>query len=223
MLFTVCSGRLWYVNNMDLHRAEKKPDWEKLRARHRNFWQRWAARTNGIVTPGNAISALGFVLVLYGLLLIYRGDVAVGMVMVALGRILDMADGYMAHKTGTKSPLGEAVDATIDKVEIAVALPVLAFSEVLLPWQALALALLQVVNIACAAVARLRRISLHASELGKYAATLQWTAIVLYGFAVALEGRGTVSVLLWIAHIIFALSIVMGTVAASGYIKDAAV
>ena len=199
---------------MNLHRSGNKPDWEKLRARNRNYWQNIAASTSGIITPGNVISLTGFGLVLWGLWLVYADEVGLGLVLVVAGRILDVIDGYLAEKTGPKSPLGEAVDAGIDKIEIAVALPVLAVAGVLWPWQALLLAVLHIINLVCSLIARYRHVPIHASRLGKYATAAQWVAIALYGLAVVLDS-------LWIlAHATFWASVLLGVVASYGYIRD---
>src|SRR4051794_15939162 len=102
---------------LDLHHASEA-DWKRLPAAERNSWQRLAARTQGIVTPANLISLGGAAVVFYGLYLIAHSQIVTGILTVLAGRAADIIDGYIAHRTGTKSPLGEAVDVTIDKITI---------------------------------------------------------------------------------------------------------
>ncbi|HEX5797672.1 MAG TPA: hypothetical protein VFX86_04770 [Candidatus Saccharimonadales bacterium] len=40
---------------MNLHRAGRVPDWEKVPEGRRNRWQKLAAKTKGVITPGNAV------------------------------------------------------------------------------------------------------------------------------------------------------------------------
>lgn len=201
---------------MDLHRPDKEPDWQRAPAQQRNAWQRLALATNGLITPGNALSATGLILVLIGIRGIYTGEVLKGVMLVAMGRVLDVLDGFMAEATSTKSRLGEAVDAVVDKIELVVALPILALVGVVLPWQAGVLALLHMINALCAVIARGRRVPLHASSIGKLAIASQWVAITLYGLGFVFGG-------LWytLAHGTFLVSVLLGLIAAIGYIRSA--
>ncbi|HUP26644.1 MAG TPA: CDP-alcohol phosphatidyltransferase family protein [Candidatus Limnocylindrales bacterium] len=203
---------------MKLHRVGKKADWDKLKARNRNNWQRLAVKTHGIITPGNIISVVGFVLVVTGLWYIYNNHTILGVMAVLTGRVLDIADGILADKTGTKSPLGEVIDASIDKLEIALALPVMVISAILLPWQAIVLVVQHLANVIFAGITKARGILPHASRSGKYATTAQWGSVVLYGIAKAnLDHIGLRST----GHVIFGLSVVLGLMATAGYAKNA--
>jgi len=203
---------------VNLHRVERRADWDKLKSRQRNFWQRLAVATHGIITPGNVISVVGFILVLWGLGNLYRGHLLSGTIAITMGRALDIADGILADKTGTKSPLGEAVDATIDKVEIAAALPVLVITSILLPWQAIVIFLQHLANVLFTGIAKLRGRLPHASKAGKYATTAQWAAIVLYGCS---RLTGSLSGLSLLADAVFGVSVVMGLSAAYKYAEKA--
>lgn len=203
---------------MKLHRVGKKADWDKLKSRNRNNWQRLAVRTHGVVTPGNLISVLGFGLVLLGLWHLYYRHLLFGISAIVIGRVLDIVDGMLAHKTGTKSPLGEVVDATIDKIEIAAALPVLISARILLPWQVGMIFVQHLANAIFATTAKWRGILMHTSRAGKYATTAQWGAIILYGLAITVHDAGW---LLFIASVVFGVSMVWGLQAARGYAKKA--
>ena len=70
-----------------------------------------------VLSVPNLISAAGFGLVLAGL---RRGiDEPAGLLSVAVGRVLDLADGQVARRTGQSSEFGAAVDATLDKAGVA--------------------------------------------------------------------------------------------------------
>lgn len=202
---------------MKLHRVGKKPDWEKLRDRQRNFWQRLAVRTHSIVTPANIISILGLVLVVTGLVQIYDQEFWSGLAYVIVGRIFDILDGVIADKTGTKSHLGEVVDGTIDKLQMAIALPILVLASVLFWWQAVILFVLHSANALAGLVIKLRGGEFHTSRMGKYATTAQWEALALYLLLKALGWAGATLVL---AHVVFAISVLMGIQASRGYAKQ---
>lgn len=76
--------------------------------------QKVAEATNGIVTPGNATSATGFGLSMHG---ISNLDGYGGLIETGAGFGLDVVDGKVSRATGTASPLGEVVDATLDKIK----------------------------------------------------------------------------------------------------------
>lgn len=203
---------------MKLHRVGKRADWDRLKARNRNNWQKVAVKTHGIITPGNIISMVGFGLVVSGLWFMYIDQVLLGVLMVGVGRLLDIADGMLADKTGTKSPLGEVVDATIDKAEIALALPVLVITQVLLPWQALVIVALHALNVVLIFITKVRGMLPHASQSGKYATTVQWVAIVLYG---VIKNNPSLRSISWLSHAVFNLALILGLVTIYGYAKKA--
>src|SRR5690349_11384075 len=101
---------------MKLHHAGTKPDWDLVAASKRNSWQRLAKLSYGVMTPGNLLSFIGILLVGIGLAAINRQHIWKGLVLLAMGRLCDILDGSAAEYTGTKSPLGEAVDASLDKI-----------------------------------------------------------------------------------------------------------
>src|SRR6266446_5236311 len=125
---------------MDMHQAGESPDWTKVPPRNRNFWQQIAADTQGVGTPGNALSVLGFSLVVAGLLVVASRSLWEGTFLVGLGRIADLVDGVIAQRTGTKSPLGRLLDAGLDKAGALLALGVFAAVHVLPIWLAAAIA-----------------------------------------------------------------------------------
>lgn len=205
---------------MNLHRANKKADWDEIPANERNVFQRIAAKTDGVVTPGNATSVVGAFTVASGLKDIYKGKTKRGIVKVGIGRVGDLVDGTVADKTGTKGPKGEATDAGIDKALMLTALPVLVKKGGLPKYAAGALLAQNAASAAIAAQAKQEDVTLHPSEDGKKAVFGQWGAVGLYGLAEAarradapnvargLEAAGLASL---------AVATVLGTKAVIGY------
>lgn len=175
---------------MNLHRSDKVPDWEKVPENQRNIFQRTAAKTNGVVTPGNVISVAGLAITLSGLKDMHDGQYTRGTVKIGVGRLCDMADGFAADKTGTKSALGEAVDAFIDKVVMAVGLLVLRKADIVPRETARAFAVQNGVNALATGVAKMRGVDLHPTEKGKKTAWAQWMTLGGRSLGAALEHGG---------------------------------
>ena len=165
---------------MDLHRASKVPDWEVIPPHKRNVWQHMAADTYGVGTPGNFLSVSGFLCVLAGLWIVVAGSLFAGTVLVSVGRLADIADGIIAHRTGTKSPLGRLLDASLDKTGAYLALIIFTLRGVLPPAVAIAIALPNLVTMFVSSYAPWRHIFLNPSLAGKLAAGGYWTAIIAF-------------------------------------------
>ena len=174
---------------MDLHQAAKKPDWQKVEPDQRNGWQRLAHSTNGLVTPGNIVSIVGALLVVWGLLRVYNGALGQGLCILLIGRLADIADGVVAHRTGTKGPLGETLDATIDKLAMAAALVVFVLAEAVPLLPLIGFAFLNSGAAVLGVIARMRRRIMHPSFFGKISTGFQWAAFLLYILAELLESQ----------------------------------
>jgi cardiolipin synthase (CMP-forming) len=167
---------------MNLHRTNGQPEWVSVEPSGYNLWQRVAAATHGYVTPGNMTTLCGLVLVMIGLVHIVAEEYWLGGVLVVIGRLLDLVDGWLADITHTKSPLGEIADAGADKIETFAAIAVL-FAAALAPWWLLVALILPHVGIAIIAyIARTKNVQLHPSRLGKISMALLWVA--LFGFII---------------------------------------
>jgi len=168
-----------------MHRTGKRPDWAKVPRQRWNIWQRVAHETGGALTIGNVLTAIGFLMVVVGLVAIIRESYWHGLVLICVGRILDILDGWSAHQTGTKSPLGELFDSTADKLETAAALIVLTLTSVFPLWAAV-LVFVPQLAIAVLTGVRLRAgRRLHPSRLGKYAMAAAWLGIGVFILAAA--------------------------------------
>ena len=162
---------------MELHRASKIPDWEKIPTSERNIFQKVAAKTKGYVTPGNSVSVAGLLLTHSGLIDINCGNSIRGITKVGVGRVMDIADGFVADKTGTKSSIGEKFDATIDKILMADALWLLHKKEMVPATAAVFIGAQNLVNTVATGIATLRRNEIHSSREGKITTAMQWVAI----------------------------------------------
>lgn len=209
---------------MNLHRTGEKAQWEQVDKSRQSRWQKIAAATGGIVTPGNAFSLTGLGLVGFGLKDILKDNPGRGIVLIGIGRIMDVLDGYIADKTETKSPLGEGLDVVIDKLEAAAALPVF-YKTGLAPKPVLAAFFGQ--NLANAAVttyAKHKNRTIHPSKEGKLNTGGQWGTIGLYALSNIANstGRtGTSEVINSSAFATTAITMFLGVKAFAGYTRDA--
>lgn len=165
---------------MKLHRTTGQPDWATLNPQVYTVWQKIAAGTRGYVTPGNLVTIIGLALVALGLVEVVAENYWLGGLLIIIGRSLDLLDGWLAELTRTKSPLGEIMDASADKIGTFGAVIVLFVIEVVPAWVLLALLLPHVVITGISLLARFRRRSLHPSRAGKISMALLW--VVIFGF-----------------------------------------
>ena len=202
---------------MDLHRTKGKPDWADVPADKQNIFQRIAATTRGLGTPSNLVTLLGFGLVVYGLALIMQHQYLAGGVVVAIGRLCDVADGWLAQATGTKSPLGELLDAGIDKITTVLTVIIFYIADVAPLWALAALLLPHVIIVLIILWAMQQQRRVHPSLIGKFSMAAAWISMV--GFLV-MAGITEPPLLAAFVYGLTALSAVLGLIAATGYALD---
>lgn len=172
---------------MALHRTGKRPDWAGIAQANRNAWQRLAARTNGIVTLSNVVTIIGYTIVVVGLKAIVDNHLVTGGILLAIGRLLDIADGIIAEATSTKSPVGELLDASIDKVGTVLTIIVLLITGIA-PWWLLAALLLPQFIIPVISLRRVRdNQPLHPSRMGKNSMFIAWITLLGMVFVAAAD------------------------------------
>lgn len=162
---------------MKLHRAHTKPDWE-LPGAGLNYWQKTAECTNGIVTPGNIASITGAVLVGVGLFYIVQNRLWLGLILLGIGRLLDLVDGAVADYTKTKSPLGEIIDATLDKIAAFAALGVFIYTGIIPIALALIIGLENAITAILSLVAKSLKRTIHPVRAGKFGGAVEWAAFI---------------------------------------------
>jgi phosphatidylglycerophosphate synthase len=176
-----------------LHRQTGVPEWETIPREEWNEWQIRADATNGWDTPGNRESAKGIVATALGLACLTNSSVSVqaaGIGLIGYGRYKDITDGRVAHETGTKSPKGEAVDATIDKIATAGAVAVAVTTEsVPIPELSL-IGIQQGANVILAGIAKRRGREIHPGRGGKVGMFGLWLGFGLHFVGNTLKNGG---------------------------------
>ncbi len=200
--------------HLDIHRTGKAADWYAVPEARRNLWQRLASRTHGFVTPGNFVSVIGAALAILGFVWLYQDRLTAGLIAIAVGRSCDILDGSVAQYTGTKSSLGETVDAGLDKVVMLAAFLVFASTDLVPFMLVILLASQQLISAVLSGYARLCHMALHPSPLGKIAMAVQW--VVLLGYILAAI-VGVSSAVMNILHVAFIGAILAGSIATYGY------
>jgi len=192
---------------MNLHRTSEKPDWEKISTSKRTTIQKIAAATGGYLTPANLITIIGFGIVLYGLAYILNGEYWTGLLLLALGRLLDVADGLIADKTGTKSPLGEIFDAAADKFETLFTIAAIIVADITNLWVIVALIIPQAIIPMIIFYKKQKGIGIHPTRAGKISMALTWVGIV---GLLLVKALGDAILLAVGVYIIIGLSLVLG-------------
>lgn len=203
---------------MDLHRAKSTADWESVPAVNRNIWQRLAANTYAVVTPGNIFTILGLLLIIYGLCAIIWEDYWLGFATLVVGRLCDVLDGWLAAYSGTKSPLGEFFDATVDKLTTAAILVTYLLSS-LTNWVVLtALTIPQLVIAFIAFRAWQHKSRLHPSRVGKLSMAAAWVSLLGIVLIQAVPASIALELSL-VTYLFVGLSVVLSTWAIYGYLR----
>jgi len=192
---------------MNLHRSSAKPDWEHIPVSQYTTIQKIAAATGGFVTPGNAITVIGFVIVLFGLANILDGHYWIGLILLAFGRLLDIADGVAADRTDTKSPLGEIFDAAADKIGTLFTIAAIIVADVTNLWVIVALIIPQVIIPGLIFYKKRQGVGIHPTRAGKISMALTWVGIV--GLLIA-KALGHTLFLTVAVYVIIGLSLALG-------------
>jgi phosphatidylglycerophosphate synthase len=201
---------------MNLHRITGSSDWENVPQSKRTRLQKLAAGTNGIGTVGNVITAVSFIVVSWGLVALSEKHYTEGLILIVVGRLGDVLDGYAADITKTKSRLGEILDASIDKIVTGLTLITLVVADIVPWWIALALVLPHVIITGFAAYGLRRKIRLHPSQAGKLSMAIGWLtyAAFLLGEVVPAPMQTGVQT---IAYALAGISVAAGLYTAYGY------
>lgn len=203
---------------MNLHRTLGIADWHDTAHADQSRVQRIAAWSKGVITPGNLISLVGLILVIAGCVLIAQSHYWYGGLVILVGRLLDILDGHVADKTGTKGPVGELVDASFDKIG-TVATIITLFVAQIAAWPLLiALLIPQVAITLFTGLKRAQGHPLHPSLLGKLSMAAVWVAITGLVTAKATD----MSAILALSMCITIGASVLGGVAAVQYVLKSA-
>lgn len=184
-----------------------------------NIAQKIAVKTKGIITPGNAVTLIGFLIVLYGLFLLIKQEILLGAVALAIGRMFDILDGVIADATKTKNDIGEFFDATVDKISTLLTIGVIFATQANL-WLALALLILPHVFISLIVVyKRSKNKKLHPTRIGKISMALAWVTILGLVVAPLMAAHWSQLFTAFVYIILFASSL-LGFYAAWQYLQE---
>lgn len=207
------------INSVPLHHSASDPGWLHVPAKQRNLWQRLAVRSHGSLAPGNVISILGGILTIWGLVLVAHHAWVSSIALMAIGRFSDIFDGLVAERTGTKSPLGAALDATIDKLVIFAALGVAVVMDIVPLWVVTAFAGLNLANMLATLLAVSKGRQPHPSAVGKVAIAAAWICLGFFLFITVFGATATY----WpnlLANLCSAMAVLLGLYALLGYLQQ---
>lgn len=204
---------------MDLHRTSNVPEWVEVPAVRRNSWQRVASRTYGVVTIGNFLSIIGLLSIPYGLSLVHQGRFVPAAAVLGIGRIFDLLDGWAADRTGTKSPLGEKIDASFDKVSTGAVVLGLMVLGVLPVAVVIILVAPHAVIAVLVLAAFVKGRQFHPSRAGKFSMALLWAVILMYVLAAASDGSVAHAVRS-MAGVVLSAATILGIAALAGYSRE---
>jgi phosphatidylglycerophosphate synthase len=203
---------------MDLHRS-KRPDWQNISPERQTVLQHIAAATGGVVTVGNFVTVFGFIVVLFGIDKIIVQQYWIAFVALIVGRCQDVVDGWAAQQTQTKSPLGELLDAGLDKVGTCMTIVVLYSYNDASWWILLLLVLPHIFISTITFISIKQRKHLHPSTRGKISMASAWLSLL--GFVAMRATNVTFHSTLGIATYTTAvLSIAIGMSATLGYTRE---
>lgn len=204
---------------LNLHRVGTAPDWSAVPPAERNVWQRTAARTRGVVTPANFVTVLGAAVTLWGVGELLAAAFWLALALLVGGRLLDVVDGFVADRTGTKSALGELLDATADKVVTVLTVAALFVAQIAPTWLMALFVLPHIIIVVISIIDRYRHVQLHPTRLGKTTMLLAWIAIPLLLIVRALHLPATSPFA--VAVVLFVLvSAAFGFISANSYLAQ---
>jgi len=169
-------------------------------------------RKHDVLTPANAISAIGLVLSVHGAANIDRLQ---GVIEIGIGRLLDAIDGPVARRTHT-SRFGAILDALFDKLGIA-AIAYQAWQYDVAPKTLIGFIVIQnLINSMTAIYSEQKHLKLESSKVGKYTILLQ--NLALGGFALTSVWNDNVA-LEFMSVGVGIIGIPMGIYATLGYLR----
>lgn len=127
-------------------------------------------------SPANATSVIGLTLTIIGS---FHLTTLAGVLTLGVGRFIDIFDGPIARRTHT-SPLGALVDATCDKIGIAVLVPAAWITHIAPYWLLIYILVQNVLNVVFSALTSARGGTPAASRYGKHALFAQNISLGFY-------------------------------------------
>lgn len=138
-----------------------------------------------VFAPANFVSVVGLVFTLYGA---FHITSLTGVIFVGVGRFIDVFDGIVARSTHA-SPFGALVDATCDKIGIAVLLSTVWIADLAPYWLLIYIALQNIMSITLNWLTASRDGEPKASKDGKYTMFLQNLSLGSYALGNVIDFR----------------------------------
>lgn len=161
-----------------------------------------------VFSPANAVSLLGLALTIIGS---FNLHTLAGVLTLGLGRIIDLFDGKVARATHT-SRLGAIVDATCDKIGIAVLVPAVWIAGIAPVWLLVYILAQNILNVIFSARAAAKGMQPSASSFGKHAMFIQNISLGFYALGNTLNNDIAVTsgLILGVASIYWAIRATYG-------------
>jgi phosphatidylglycerophosphate synthase len=164
-------------------------EWELVPSDRWNLDQRIAAATHGVVTLANATTLLGAAITHNGIKDLATNHPVRGTIKIMAGRTADLLDGKIAQWRGTRSAVGAATDAGVDKLLLTDACLMLTRAHILPPHLTTATLIAQTRIMAKNTTIKQHGGEPNPNQHGKHAMFASWTAIGSYCLANVFETR----------------------------------
>ncbi len=138
-----------------------------------------------VLSPANAVSLFGLIMTVVGAINI---NTLAGVLTLGFGRFVDVFDGKIARATHV-SPFGALVDATCDKIGIAVLLPAVWFANIAPYWLLIYIAAQNIINIALNFLTAARDTVPTSSKTGKHAMFMQNISLGFYALGNTIDSE----------------------------------
>lgn len=138
-----------------------------------------------IFSPANATSLIGLCFTVFGAIHVSS---LFGVLLLGTGRFIDVFDGKIARATHV-SRFGAAVDATCDKIGLAVLIPAVWIADIAPYWLLVYIAVQNILNIFLSFWSAARGGKPASSKYGKYAMFLQNISLGFYALGNTIDFR----------------------------------
>ncbi len=168
-----------------------------------------AVSKQDIFSPANATSIIGLALTIIGSLNLTS---LTGVLILGLGRFIDMFDGKIARATHS-SRFGAIVDATCDKIGIAVLVPAVWIAGIVPIWLLVYILIQNILNVIISGLATAKGAQTASSKAGKYAMFAQNISLGSFALGSTIDSQA----LIVLGYILGVGSIYWAATATYGY------
>lgn len=170
----------------DMNRSGDEAEWHSVPPNDWGPAQRFADEHGEWATPANLVTVIGAAATGAGLAMMCSNDPSTnlkGLAAIGFGRLMDIADGKIASWTGTKTPIGEKLDAGVDTALMVGALGVLMLSGILPESQGWATAAVTATKMGFTAIAGYKGNEIHVTRAGKLSVFGLWGGLGAFAYS----------------------------------------